>query len=47
MMGANARARGERARSIGWKPVHGTGALSESICEEVAVCMGTKEAKFQ
>lgn len=46
MMGANARARGERARSIGWKPVHGTQSMLESIHDEVAVSMDIKEANL-
>ena len=46
MMGANAHARGERARSIGWKPVHGTQSMLESIHDEVAVSMDIKEANL-
>ncbi|KAF9236710.1 hypothetical protein BU15DRAFT_89011 [Melanogaster broomeanus] len=45
MMGANARARGERARSIGWRPKHGTQDLLDSIRDEVATSMGTQERK--
>jgi len=35
MMGANARARGNRSRSIGWKPVKTTKDFFESIKPEV------------
>lgn len=46
MMGANARARGERARSIGWNPVHDTRSMLETIRDEVTASMGTKEASL-
>lgn len=45
-MGANARARGERSRSIGWKPVHGTQSMLESIRDDVRMPMGTKETNL-
>lgn len=45
-MGVNARARGERARSIGWKPVHGTRSMLEGIRDEVAVSMDIMEANL-
>ena len=34
-MGANARARGNRSRSVGWKPVQTTKDFFESIKSEV------------
>lgn len=46
MLGGNVRARGERARSIGWKPVHGMQSMLASIRDEVAVSMGTMEANL-
>ncbi|KAF8440498.1 hypothetical protein L210DRAFT_982316 [Boletus edulis BED1] len=46
MMGANAHARGERSRSIGWKPVHGMRSMLESIRDEVAASMDATEANL-
>lgn len=46
MIGANARARGDRARSVGWQPVHGTRSMLESIRDEVATSMDTMEANI-
>ncbi|KAF8837258.1 NAD(P)-binding protein [Paxillus ammoniavirescens] len=41
MMGANARARGERARSIGWRPTHSTRDMLDSVGDEVEASLGT------
>ncbi|KIK96926.1 hypothetical protein PAXRUDRAFT_825456 [Paxillus rubicundulus Ve08.2h10] len=41
MMGANARARGERARSIGWKPIYSTQDMLNSVGDEVDASLGT------
>ncbi|KAG6374463.1 hypothetical protein JVT61DRAFT_4506 [Boletus reticuloceps] len=46
MMGANAHARGERSRSIGWKPVHGMRSMLESIRDEVAASMDAMGANL-
>ncbi|KAF9223841.1 NAD(P)-binding protein [Gyrodon lividus] len=42
MMGANARVRGERARSIGWRPVHTTQDMLDNIRVEVDASFGTQ-----
>ncbi|KIJ67094.1 hypothetical protein HYDPIDRAFT_128710 [Hydnomerulius pinastri MD-312] len=41
-IGSNARARGDRARSLGWKPKHTNRDMLDSISDEVAASMGTQ-----
>jgi hypothetical protein len=43
MMGANARARGERARSIGWRPIRSTQDMLDSVGDEVEASLGTTQ----
>lgn len=44
MLSTNARIRGDRSRSLGWKPVQGTDALLASLKPEIEAYFKAKAA---